>query len=198
MLYFVITVFTLIFISLFFLQANIGLILLCILFLINILFLRSIIKPLKRALHILPYFLAVLVLQSITYRGEYYTVFGFPLDKTGVVFSVEYFIKILSILYFLSIAFIILKKLALPKNNFFTELIRVNIFMRSIKKSFFKEFDKIKNREVKFKEKLVLVKKIVGNTYESSFRYYPYNRHIEKHRYLESMIKTNSRFFTSL
>lgn len=198
MLYFVITIFTLIFILLFFLPTYIALVSLCILFLINILFLRSIIKPLKRALHILPYFLAVLMLQSITYRGEYYNVFGFPLDKTGVIFSVEYFIKILSLLYFLNISFIILKKFTLPKNNFFTELIRINIFMRSIKKSFFKEFNKIKNREVGVKEKLILIKKIISNTYENSFKYYPYSHHIEKHRYLESMIKTNSRFFTSL
>lgn len=198
MLYFIITAFTLIFISLFFLPTYIATLSLCILFLINILFLRSIIKPLKRALYILPYFLAVLVLQSITYRGEYYNVFGLSLDKTGVTISVEYFIKILSILYFLNVAFIILKKFTLPKNNFFTELIRANIFMLLIRKSFFKEFNKIKNREGRFKEKLILVKKIISNTYNSSFRYYPYEEHIEKYRYLESMIKTNSRFFTSL
>ena len=198
MLYFVITIFTLIFISLFFLPTNIAIVSLCIFFLANVLFLRSIIKPFKRAVYILPYFLAVFILQSITYRGEYYKFFGFSLDKTGVIFSIEYFIKILSILYFLSIAFIILKKLTLPKNSFFTELIRANIFMHSVKKSFFKELNKIKNRNIGFKEKFMLIKQITSNTYKSSFKYYPYNEHIEKYRYIESIIKTNSRFFTSL
>lgn len=182
----------------FFIPINIATISLCILFIINILFLRSIIKPCKRAIYILPYFLAVLFLQSITYRGEYYSILGLSLDKTGVAFSIEYFIKILSILYFLNIAFIILKKFTLPQNNFFTELIRANIFMSLIRKSFFKEFNKIKNREVAFKAKLILVKKIISNTYNCSFKHYPYDKHIEKYRYLESIIKTNSRFFTSL
>lgn len=198
MLYVILVFSIIIFINLFFLSFNISLIVLPCLVLANVIISKSIVKTLKRAVYIMPYFLAVLILQGMTLRGEYYNIFGILLDKTGVDFSVYYFLKILNILYFLSFSFFIIKKLKLPRNSVFDEFLRIVIFMKIVRKAFQNEFRKIKSKEADLKEKFNLISKLIYNIYNTSFIYYPYDEYILKYRYLESIIKTNSRFFTSL
>ena len=112
-----------------------------------------------------PYFLAIFIIQSLNARGEYYKIFGFYIDKTGADFTIIYFVRIAAILYFISIFFIIIKKLKIPKGDFFDELIRINIFMNIVKKSFFFEFNKIKDKDKTFREKLNLINIDTGATY---------------------------------
>ena len=115
-------------------------------------------------------------------RGEYYKILGFYIDKTGADFTIIYFIRIAAILYFISIFFIIIKKLKIPKGDFFDELIRINIFMNIVKKSFFLEFNKIKDKDKTFREKLNLINKLIENVYKDSFRLYPYDAFVNKYR----------------
>ena len=136
----------------------------------------------KKLLYLFPYFLAIFIIQSLNARGEYYKIFGFYIDKTGADFTIIYFVRIAAILYFISIFFIIIKKLKIPKGDFFDELIRINIFMNIVKKSFFFEFNKIKDKDKTFREKLNLINKLIENVYRDSFKFYPYDAFVNKYR----------------
>ena len=171
-----------IFISIFFLQFNLLIYFAIILFALHIIFTKSIFKTLKKLFYLFPYFLAIFIIQSLNARGEYYKILGFYIDKTGADFTIIYFIRIASILYFISIFFIIIKKLKIPKGAFFDELIRINIFMNIVKKSFFLEFNKIKDKDKTFREKLNLINKLIENVYKDSFKFYPYDAFVNKYR----------------
>lgn len=171
-----------IFISIFFLQFNLLIYFAIILFALHIIFTKSIFKTLKKLFYLFPYFLAIFIIQSLNARGEYYKIFGFYIDKTGADFTIIYFIRIAAILYFISIFFIIIKKLKIPKGAFFDELIRINIFMNIVKKSFFFEFNKIKDKDKTFREKLNLINKLIENVYKDSFKFYPYDAFVNKYR----------------
>ena len=171
-----------IFISIFFLQFNLLIYFAIILFALHTIFTKSIFKTLKKLFYLFPYFLAIFIIQSLNARGEYYKIFGFYIDKTGADFTIIYFIRIVAILYFISIFFIIIKKLKIPKGAFFDELIRINIFMNIVKKSFFLEFNKIKDKDKTFREKLNLINKLIENVYKDSFRLYPYDAFVNKYR----------------
>ena len=171
-----------IFISIFFLQFNLLIYFAIILFALHTIFTKSIFKTLKKLFYLFPYFLAIFIIQSLNARGEYYKIFGFYIDKTGADFTIIYFIRIVAILYFISIFFIIIKKLKIPKGAFFDELIRINIFMNIVKKSFFFEFNKIKDKDKTFREKLNLINKLIENVYKDSFRLYPYDAFVNKYR----------------
>lgn len=171
-----------IFISIFFLQFNLSIYFAIILFALHIIFTKSIFKTLKKLFYLFPYFLAIFIIQSLNARGEYYKIFGFYIDKTGADFTIIYFIRIAAILYFISIFFIIIKKLKIPKGAFFDELIRINIFMNIVKKSFFFEFNKIKDKDKTFREKLNLINKLIENVYKDSFKFYPYDAFVNKYR----------------
>lgn len=171
-----------IFISIFFLQFNLLIYFAIILFALHIIFTKSIFKTLKKLFYLFPYFLAIFIIQSLNARGEYYKILGFYIDKTGADFTIIYFIRIAAILYFISIFFIIIKKLKIPKGAFFDELIRINIFMNIVKKSFFLEFNKIKDKDKTFREKLNLINKLIENVYKDSFKFYPYNTLISRYR----------------
>lgn len=173
-----------IFISIFFLQFNLLIYFAIILFALHTIFTKSIFKTLKKLFYLFPYFLAIFIIQSLNARGEYYKILGFYIDKTGADFTIIYFVRIAAILYFISIFFIIIKKLKIPKGAFFDELIRINIFMNIVKKSFFFEFNKIKDKDKTFREKLNLINKLIENVYKDSFRLYPYNRFINRYRKL--------------
>lgn len=171
-----------IFISIFFLQFNLLIYFAIILFALHIIFTKSIFKTLKKLFYLFPYFLAIFIIQSLNARGEYYKILGFYIDKTGADFTILYFIRIAAILYFISIFFIIIKKLKIPKGAFFDELIRINIFMNIVKKSFFFEFNKIKDKDKTFREKLNLINKLIENVYKDSFKFYPYDAFVNKYR----------------
>lgn len=171
-----------IFISIFFLQFNLLIYFAIILFALHTIFTKSIFKTLKKLLYLFMYFLAIFIIQSLNARGEYYKIFGFYIDKTGADFTIIYFIRIAAILYFISIFFIIIKKIKIPKGAFFDELIRINIFMNIVKKSFFFEFNKIKDKDKTFREKLNLINKLIENVYKDSFRLYPYDAFVNKYR----------------
>ena len=173
-----------IFISIFFLQFNLLIYFAIILFALHIIFTKSIFKTLKKLFYLFPYFLAIFIIQSLNARGEYYKIFGFYIDKTGADFTIIYFIRIAAILYFISIFFIIIKKIKIPKGAFFDELIRINIFMNIVKKSFFFEFNKIKDKDKTFREKLNLIKNLIENVYKDSFKFYPYDRFVGRYRKL--------------
>lgn len=173
-----------IFISIFFLPINALIYFVVILFALNIIFTKSIFKTLKKIFYLFPYFLAIFIIQSLNARGEYYKILGFYIDKTGADFTIIYFIRIAAILYFISIFFIIIKKLKIPKGAFFDELIRINIFMNIVKKSFFFEFNKIKDKDKTFREKLNLINKLIENVYKDSFKFYPYDRFVGRYRKL--------------
>lgn len=171
-----------IFISIFFLQFNLLIYFAIILFALHTIFTKSIFKTLKKLFYLFPYFLAIFIIQSLNARGEYYKILGFYIDKTGADFTIIYFIRIAAILYFISIFFIIIKKLKIPKGAFFDELIRINIFMNIVKKSFFFEFNKIKDKDKTFREKLNLINKLIENVYKDSFKFYPYDAFVNKYR----------------
>ena len=171
-----------IFISIFFLQFNLLIYFAIILFALHTIFTKSIFKTLKKLFYLFPYFLAIFIIQSLNARGEYYKIFGFYIDKTGADFTIIYFVRIAAILYFISIFFIIIKKLKIPKGAFFDELIRINIFMNIVKKSFFFEFNKIKDKDKTFREKLNLINKLIENVYKDSFKFYPYDAFVNKYR----------------
>lgn len=173
-----------IFISIFFLQFNLLIYFAIILFALHIIFTKSIFKTLKKLFYLFPYFLAIFIIQSLNARGEYYKIFGFYIDKTGADFTIIYFVRIAAILYFISIFFIIIKKIKIPKGAFFDELIRINIFMNIVKKSFFFEFNKIKDKDKTFREKLNLINKLIENVYKDSFKFYPYDRFVGRYRKL--------------
>lgn len=173
-----------IFISIFFLQFNLLIYFAIILFALHIIFTKSIFKTLKKLFYLFPYFLAIFIIQSLNARGEYYKILGFYIDKTGADFTIVYFIRIATVLYFISIFFIIIKKIKIPKGAFFDELIRINIFMNIVKKSFFFEFNKIKDKDKTFREKLNLINKLIENVYKDSFKFYPYDRFVGRYRKL--------------
>ena len=91
MLYIISIIFGLfIFISIFFLPINLLIYTAIILFVIHIIFTKSILKTLKKIFYLLPYFLAIFIIQSLNARGEYYKIFGFYIDKTGADFTIIY------------------------------------------------------------------------------------------------------------
>ena len=183
MLYIISIIFGLfIFISIFFLPINALIYFWLILFALHIIFTKSIFKTLKKLFYLFPYFLAIFIIQSLNARGEYYKILGFYIDKTGADFTIIYFIRISAVLYFLSIFLILIKKLKIPKGTFFDELIRINIFMNIVKKSFFFEFGKIKDKNKTLKEKLNLIKNLIENVYNHSFKLYPYDMFVNIYR----------------
>lgn len=167
-----------IFISIFYINTITLIVFLFLFFLSNIIIQKSLAKALKRFFYILPYFLGVLILQAITPRGEFYNFLGFKLDKTGVDFTVLYFVRLISILYFLSFFFFVIRKIAIPKNKIFEELFRVSIFMSIVKKSFYIELKKIKDSNAKFFEKLNMLSDLIDNVYKASFKNYPYDNYL--------------------
>ena len=54
--------------------------------------------------------------------------------------------------------------------------------MNIVKKSFFFEFNKIKDKDKTFREKLNLINKLIENVYRDSFRLYPYDAFVNKYR----------------
>ena len=97
-------------ITIFFVNVNFLIYIAIALFILHIIFTKSIFMTIKKLLHLIPYFLAIFIIQAFNSRGEYYNVFGFYIDKVGADFTIIYFIRIASVLYFLSIFFIIIKK----------------------------------------------------------------------------------------
>ncbi|WP_157153652.1 hypothetical protein [Brachyspira murdochii] len=171
-------------ITIFFIKVNFLIYTLAALFIVHIIFTKSFYKTIKKLLYLIPYFLAIFIIQALNSRGEYYTIFGIYLDKVGVNFTIIYFIRIASVLYFLSIFFIIIKKLKVPNGQFFDEMIRISIFMKIVRKSFFLEFNKIRDKNKSFKYKLNLIKNLLENVYNDSFRLYPYDSLISYYRNL--------------
>lgn len=177
------------FIIIFTIKVNILIYIAIALFILNIIFTKSLYKTIKKLLHLIPYFLAVFIIQILNARGEYYNIFGIYIDKVGADFTIVYFLRILSLLYFLSIFFIYMKGLKIPNGLFFDEIIRISIFMSIVKKSFFLEFRKIKDKQKNLKEKLNLIKGMIENIYNDSFKFYPYNEFIDKYRYSNKSFK---------
>lgn len=170
------------FIIIFTIKVNILIYIAIALFIIHIIITKSLYKTIKKLLHLIPYFLAVFIIQGLSSRGEYYNILGIYIDKAGTNFTIIYFIRILTLLYFISIFFILIKKIKIPNGILFDEMIRINIFMNIVKKSFFLEFNKIKDKNKTFKEKINLVKKLLENVYRDSFKLYPYDRLINNYR----------------
>ena len=54
--------------------------------------------------------------------------------------------------------------------------------MNIVKKSFFLEFNKIKDKDKTFREKLNLINKLIENVYKDSFKFYPYDAFVNKYR----------------
>ena len=54
--------------------------------------------------------------------------------------------------------------------------------MNIVKKSFFFEFGKIKDKNKTLKEKLNLIKNLIENVYNDSFKFYPYDRFVSRYR----------------
>lgn len=166
----------------FFIKVNYLIYIAAVLFIVHIIFTKSIIKTINKLLHLIPYFLAIFIIQALNSRGEYYNILGFYIDKSGADFTIIYFIRIASVLYFLSIFFIIIKKLKIPNGYIFDEMIRISVFMKIVKKSFFSEFNKIRDKNKNFKDKLNLIKKLLENVYNDSFRLYPYDLFVNYYR----------------
>lgn len=171
-------------ITIFFIKVNFLVYITIALFIFHIIFTKSIFMTVKKLLYLLPYFIAIFIIQALNSRGEYYNFFGFYIDKVGADFTIIYFMRIVSVLYFLSIFLIIIKKLKVPNGIFFDEMIRISIFMKIVKKSFFAEFAKIRDKNKSFKEKLNLIKNLLENVYNDSFRLYPYDIFISNYRSL--------------
>ena len=111
-------------------------------------------------------------------RGQTYKIANLYLDKKGVDITIDYFLRILAVLYFLGIVFILSKNIRIPKNKFGIEIIRITVFFKIIKRNFFKNIKKIKGNKLSFKEKLILIKHIINNVYTDTFKYYPYDKYI--------------------
>ena len=171
-----------IFVSIFFVKINLLIYIAIASFILHIIFTKSVYKTIKRLLHLIPYFLAIFILQALNSRGGYYKILGFYIDKAGADFTVIYFIRIASVLYLLSIFFILIKKIKVPEGRIFDELIRINVFMKIVRKSFFIEFNKIKDKNKTFKEKLNLIKNLLENVYNDSFKLYPYDIFVNNYR----------------
>ena len=171
-----------IFVSIFFVKINLLIYIAIASFILHIIFTKSVYKTIKRLLHLIPYFLAIFILQALNSRGESYKILGFYIDKAGADFTVIYFIRIASVLYLLSIFFILIKKIKVPEGRIFDELIRINVFMKIVRKSFFIEFNKIKDKNKTFKEKLNLIKNLLENVYNDSFKLYPYDIFVNNYR----------------
>ncbi len=169
-------------IAIFFIKINLLIYISAALFIINIIITKSIYRTVKRLMHLIPYFLAILIIQALNSRGEYYTVFGIYLDKAGVDFTIAYFLRIASVLYFLSIFFFIINMMRIPSGYFFDEMIRISIFMKIVRKSFLFELSKIADKDKSFKEKLNLIKNLIDNVYSDSFKFYPYDIFLHHYR----------------
>ena len=111
-------------------------------------------------------------------RGQTYKIANLYLDKKGVDITIDYFSRIIAVLYFLGIVFILAKNIRIPKNKFGIEIIRITVFFKIIKRNFFKNIKKIKGNKLSFKEKLILIKHIINNVYTDTFKYYPYDKYI--------------------
>lgn len=135
----------------------------------------------------MPYFIAILIIQSLNPRGEYYNILGIYLDKVGVNFTIIYFIRVITLLYFITIVIYTIKKIKIPNGKIYDEIIRINIFMKIIKKSFFRELQNLKKKSLK--EKINLITNLIENVYNNSFRLYPYDIFIDKFR--ENQKNTN-------
>ena len=172
-------------ITIFFIKVNYLIYIAIAFFILHIIFTKSIFMTIKKLLHLIPYFLAIFIIQALNSRGEYYNVFGFYIDKVGADFTFIYFIRIAAVLYFLSIFFLIMKKLKIPNGYLFDEMIRISIFMKIVKKSFLLEFNKIRDKNKDFKYKLNLIKNLLENVYNDSFKLYPYDIFINYYRQLK-------------
>uniref|UniRef100_UPI00260F744F hypothetical protein n=1 Tax=uncultured Brachyspira sp. TaxID=221953 RepID=UPI00260F744F len=162
-------------ITIFFIKADFLIYITIAFFILHIIFTKSILITIKKLLYLLPYFLAIFIIQALNSRGEYYNLFGFYIDKAGADFTIIYFMRIVSVLYFLSIFFIIIKKLRVPNGIVFDEMIRISVFMKIVRKSFFDEFNKIRDKNKSFRDKLNLIKNLLENVYNDSFKLYPYD-----------------------
>lgn len=171
-------------ITIFFIKVNFLIYIAIALFIFHIVFTRSVFMTIRKLLYLIPYFTAIFIIQALNARGEYYNLFGFFIDKTGADFTINYFIRVSAILYFLSIFFLIIKKLKVPDGILFNEIIRISIFMIIVKKSFLLEFNKINDKNRNFKYKLDLIKKLLENVYNDSFKLYPYDRLVSYYRYI--------------
>ncbi len=175
-----------IFISLFYLNVFVCSILLFLFLIIYTILVHSIKKSLKRIIYILPYFFSVLILQSIVYGGEVYTLFNLSFNKSGVDNTIQYFIRIITALYFLGIVFTIGKKIKIPRNKYFIEFLRIIIFFKIMRKNFFNNAHKIRSKEYTYKQKLFLIKMLINNVYTDTFKNYPYDEYIK--RYYNTML----------
>ena len=68
-------------ITIFFVNVNFLIYIAIALFILHIIFTKSIFMTIKKLLHLIPYFLAIFIIQALNSRGEYYNVFGFYIDK---------------------------------------------------------------------------------------------------------------------
>ena len=107
-------------ITIFFIKVNYLIYIAIAFFILHIIFTKSIFMTIKKLLYLIPYFLAIFIIQALNSRGEYYNLFGFYIDKVGADFTIIYFIRIASILYFLSIFFIIINVCTIWCDNIFT------------------------------------------------------------------------------
>ena len=78
-----------------------------------------------------------------------------------------------------------MKKLKIPNGHLFDEMIRISVFMKIVKKSFLLEFNKIRDKNKDFKYKLNLIKNLLENVYNDSFKLYPYDIFINYYRQLK-------------
>ncbi len=132
----------------------------------------------KRVLYILPYFISVLAMQALTPRGEAYRVFGFYLDKYGVDTTLVYFLRFTAVLYFLGVVFKFAKNIALPQNRLGHEVVRLAVFFKILRRNFFRNIIKIRDKNIASKQKFIMTKQIISNVYVATFKNYPYDEYI--------------------
>lgn len=139
---------------------------------------KSIISAVRRVLYILPYFLSVLIMQAITPRGEAYNVMGFFLDKQGIDTTLVYFLRFTTVLYFLGIVFRLLSRISLPQNKMGEEIVRLSVFFKILRKNFFRHIVPLKDKNISSGQKFVILKQIISSVYISTFKNYPYDKHV--------------------
>ena len=70
-------------ITIFFIKVNYLIYIAIAFFILHIIFTKSIFMTIKKLLYLIPYFLAIFIIQALNSRGEYYNLFGFYIDKVG-------------------------------------------------------------------------------------------------------------------
>lgn len=186
--YFYVFISTVSFISIFYLPYKFVLLTLAILFFVFLVYKKSFSQSIKKIIYIMPYFFGVLIIQALTPRGEYYKIFFLYLDKIGTDFTIVYFTKIAAVLYFLNLFFIFSKKIKIPNNTILNEAVKINIFMKIVRKSFFYELNFIVKTKSTLKEKINLILSLIKNVYEDVFKNYPYDMYFERFKYKNSLL----------